>query len=178
LFALCACTAANVPDVSASAVTLRSPPRLNVLHPTDQVQVKVYNEPEISGDYMIDGAGNISLPLAGQIRAAGLTVPALERTIASRLNRGLIKDPKVNVQISIYAPFFIHGEVKQSGQFPYRPGMTVLDAVASAGGFTYRADERMVYVRPAGAQREHVYPLTAPVPIRPGDNIRIGERLF
>jgi polysaccharide export outer membrane protein len=151
---------------------------LNVLHRTDQVQVKVYNEPEISGDYMIDGAGNISLPLAGQIRAAGLTVPALERTIASRLNRGLIKDPKVNVQISIYAPFFIHGEVKQSGQFPYRPGMTVLDAVASAGGFTYRADERMAYVRPAGAQREHVYPLTAPVPIRPGDNIRIGERLF
>ena len=178
LFALCACTAANVPDVSASAVALRSSPGPNVVHPTDQVQVKVYNEPEVTGDYQVDGAGYLSIPLAGRIRAAGLTLPALEREIASRLNRGLIKDPKVNVQISVYAPFFIHGEVKQSGQFPYRPGMTVLDAVASAGGFTYRADEHIAYVRSAAAKHERAYPLTLPVPVRPGDNIRIGERLF
>jgi polysaccharide export outer membrane protein len=148
------------------------------LHRTDQVQVRVYNEPEITGEYQVDGAGYLSIPLAGRIRAAGLTLPALEREIASRLNRGLIKDPKVNVQISTYAPFFIHGEVKQSGQFPYRPGMTVLDAVASAGGFTYRAEESTAYVRSAGAEQERAYPLTSPVPIRPGDRIRIGERFF
>jgi polysaccharide export outer membrane protein len=140
--------------------------------------VRVYNEPEISGDYLVDGAGYVSIPLAGRIRAAGLTVSALERAITSQLNRGLIKDPKVNVQISVYAPFYIHGEVKQSGEFAYKPGMTVLDAVASAGGFTYRADEGTAYVRSAGETVERAYSLTARVPVRPGDNIRIAERFF
>jgi polysaccharide export outer membrane protein len=140
--------------------------------------VQVYNEPNISGDYQVDSSGFISIPLAGRLRAAGLTAAQLERSIASHLNRGVIKDPKVNVQVANYAPFYIHGEVKRSGEFPYRPGLTIMDAVATAGGFTYRAEERKAIVRRAGSSVEQIYSLDARVPIFPGDNIRIPERFF
>jgi polysaccharide export outer membrane protein len=149
-----------------------------VLRPNDQVRVQVYNEPNITGDYLLDSSGFLSVPLAGRVRASGLTTNQLERAIARQLNDGLLKDPRVNVQVSTYAPFYIHGEVKRAGEFPFRPGLTIVDAVASAGGFTYRADEDKVYVRRAGTSVELTYPLNARVPVYPGDNIRIPERFF
>jgi polysaccharide biosynthesis/export protein len=148
------------------------------LRPSDQLRIKVYNEDSISGDYQVDSAGFISIPLAGRVRAGGRTTAQLEQAIASQLNRGVIKNPRVNVQISSHAPFYIHGEVKRAGEFPYRPGLTVSDAVATAGGFTYRANEQHAFVRRAGANAEIIYSLAARVPIYPGDNIRIPERFF
>jgi polysaccharide export outer membrane protein len=148
------------------------------LRPNDQLRVRVYNEPELSGDYQVDGGGFVSVPLAGQIKAAGLTTGQLERAITSKLVKGLIRDPRVAVQILNYGPFYVHGEVKRAGEYPYRPGQTIMDAIASAGGFTYRANESKVYVRRAGTNSEDVYPADVPTPIYPGDNIRIPERLF
>lgn len=165
----------NASDVRAAARTSYGQ---YVLRPNDQIRVQVYNEESISGDYQVDSGGTISIPLAGRFRAAGLTAAQLEAAIASRLNRGVIKDPRVNVQVANYAPFYIHGEVKRAGEFPYRPGLTLMDAVATAGGFTYRADEKSAYVRRAGANVEQVYSLNARVPIFPGDNIRVPERFF
>ena len=89
-----------------------------------------------------------------------------------------MKDPRVTIQVSTYAPIYIHGEVKKSGEFPFRPGLTVMDAVAAAGGFTYRADDSRAYVRRSGIATEFVYPLDARVLVFPGDNIRIPERYF
>jgi protein involved in polysaccharide export with SLBB domain len=149
-----------------------------ILHPNDQLRVQVYNEPNITGDYQIDSSGFLSIPLAGRVKASGLTTQQLERAIARQLNDGLLKDPRVNVQVSTYTPIYVHGEVKRGGEFPYRPGLTVMDAVASAGGFTYRADEDKVFVRRAGTAVELTYPLDARVPVHPGDNIRIPERFF
>jgi polysaccharide export outer membrane protein len=84
----------------------------------------------------------------------------------------------VNVEIALYRPSYILGEVKKSGEYPYRLGLTVMDAVASAGGFTYRANESKVYLRRSGGGTEEIYPLDAPILIFPGDNIRIPERYF
>jgi polysaccharide export outer membrane protein len=89
-----------------------------------------------------------------------------------------VRDPRVNVEVAQYRPYYILGEVKKSGEYPYRNGLTVMDAVASAGGFTYRANENKVHLRRAGAGREEILPLDAPVPVFPGDNIRIPERYF
>ncbi len=89
-----------------------------------------------------------------------------------------MKDPRVNVEVALYRPFYILGEVKKSGEYPYRVGMTVLDAIASAGGFTYRANEGKVYLRRSGSTVEETYALDAPVLVFPGDNIRIPERYF
>ena len=149
-----------------------------VLGPNDRVRVKVYGEPDITGEYEVDSTGQISIPLAGHVRAGGLTTRQLEGTITSALAKGIVRDPRVNVEVALYRPYYILGEVKKSGEFPYRLGLTVLDAVASAGGFTYRANENKVFLRRAGTSAEEVYSLDVPVPVFPGDNIRIPERYF
>jgi protein involved in polysaccharide export with SLBB domain len=149
-----------------------------VLGPTDRIRLKVYGEPDITGEYEIDSGGQVSIPLAGHIRAAGTTTRQLERAIAAALAKGIVRDPRVNVEIAQYRPYYILGEVKKSGEYPYRLGLTVMDAVASAGGFTYRANENKVYLRRSGAGVEEIHPLNAPVPVFPGDNIRIPERYF
>ena len=149
-----------------------------VLGPNDKIRLKVYGEPDITGEYEISSGGQVSIPLAGHIKAAGATTPQLERSIAAALAKGIVRDPRVNVEIVQYRPYYILGEVKKSGEYPYRLGLTVMDAVASAGGFTYRANENKVYLRRSGAGAEETYALDAPVPIFPGDNIRIPERYF
>ena len=149
-----------------------------VLGPNDRIRLKVYGEPDITGEYEISNSGQVSIPLAGHIKAAGATTRQLEKSIASALAKGIVRDPRVNVEIAQYRPYYILGEVKKSGEYPYRNGLTVMDAVASAGGFTYRANENKVFLRRAGAGAEETYPLDAPVPVYPGDNIRIPERYF
>ena len=152
--------------------------RSYVLGPSDRVRLRVYGESDITGDYEVDTAGYISVPLAGRVRAAGLTTRQLERSVAAALSRGLLKDPRVNVEIANYRPFFILGEVKRAGEYPYKSGLTVLDAVASAGGYTYRANESKVVIRRAGSGVEETHSLEGPVLVFPGDNIRVPERYF
>jgi polysaccharide export outer membrane protein len=163
-------------------VSAQSPPSTAaadyVLGPNDRIRLKVYGEPDIAGEYEIDSTGQVSIPLAGHIRATGLTTKQLERSIAATLAKGIVRDPRVNVEIALYRPYYILGEVKKGGEYPYRLGLTVMDAVASAGGFTYRANEHKVYLRRSGAGAEETYALDAPVPVFPGDNIRIPERYF
>ncbi len=192
IVALCALTAlsgcGNAPginplfiraaDAQGADTAHRSVERPYMLRPNDQLRVQVYNEPSISGDYQVDGAGYISVPLAGRIKASGRTAGQLERAIVAALSRGMLKDPRVNVQVSNYAAFYIHGEVKKSGEYPYRPGLTVMDAVATAGGFTYRADESKAVVRRAGDNVDSVVPLDRTISVSPGDNIKIPERFF
>lgn len=152
--------------------------RAYTLGPNDQVRVQVYNEPTISGEYVVDGAGFLAIPVAGRVNVTGLTPEKLEHRIAAKLNAGILKDARVTVQVVSYAPFYIRGEVKKPGEFPYKPGLTLGDAVALAGGYTYRANEDKAYVRPAGSNKEFARPLNVDPPIAPGDNIRIPERFF
>jgi polysaccharide export outer membrane protein len=149
-----------------------------VLGPNDRIRLKVYNEADITGEYEVDSNGQVSIPLAGHIMAAGLTTKQLERSITSALAKGIVRDPRVNVEVALYRPYYILGEVKKGGEYPYRLGLSVMDAVASAGGFTYRANENKVYLRRSGAGVEEIYALDAPILVFPGDNIRVPERYF
>jgi len=155
-----------------------TPAQTYILAPNDRIRVKVFGEQDITGEYEVDSGGYVSIPLAGHVRAAGLTTRQVERAIVSALSKGIVRDPRVNVEIALYRPYYILGEVKKSGEYPYRVGLTVLDAVASAGGFTYRANEDKVYLRRSGSAAEEIHPLSAPVLVYPGDNIRIPERYF
>ena len=170
--------AANALTQQAQPLSPASAAESYVLGPNDRVRLKVYGEPDIAGEYEVDNNGNVSIPLAGHIRAAGLTTRQLEHSIVSALSKGIVRDPRVNVEIALYRPYYILGEVKKGGEYPYRLGLTVMDAVASAGGFTYRANENKVYLRRSGAGVEEVHALDAPIPVFPGDNIRIPERYF
>jgi polysaccharide export outer membrane protein len=149
-----------------------------VLGPNDRIRLKVYGEADISGEYEIDSNGQVSIPLAGHVGAAGLTTKQLERSITSALAKGIVRDPRVNVEVALYRPYYILGEVKKGGEYPYRLGLTVMDAVASAGGFTYRANENKVLLRRSGSGVEQTYALDAPILVYPGDNIRVPERYF
>lgn len=163
---------------AARAQTSHATAGAYTLGPNDRIRLKVYGEADISGEYEIDSSGFASIPLAGRIRAAGLTTGQLERSVAAALAKGIVRDPRVNIEIALYRPYYILGEVKKSGEYPYRLGITILDAVASAGGFTYRANENKVFLRRSGGNVEEVYPLDAPIKVFPGDNIRIPERYF
>lgn len=144
----------------------------------DRVHLTVFNEPDLSGDYDVDGSGYLRLPLIGQLRAAGLTLLQLEDSVQRKLSTGYLKNPKVSAEVVNYRPFYIIGEVNKPGEYPFASGMNVLTAVAVAGGFTYRADDSDVYIRHKGSTEEVSEPADQTTRIKPGDIIRVAERFF
>jgi polysaccharide biosynthesis/export protein len=145
----------------------------------DQIRIITFGEDQLTGEFRVDDQGAIAVPLLGEIHAAGLTTAELGDQIAQMLKkRQLIKDPSVSVEVIAYRPIFVLGEVSHPGQYPYQPGMTMLTAVAVAGGFTYRAVED--YASDVRAQEQTATEglITPKSFIAPGDVIRIFERRF
>lgn len=147
------------------------------LGPGDQLRITVFNEPELTGQFLVGSQGTIAYPLVGDVRAAGLTVLEFTEALQTAL-REYVRTPNVSVEVANYRPFFILGEVQRPGTYPYSANLTVFNAVATAGGFTYRANRRRVFIRHANEAEEHSYELSIMTPVLPGDTIRIGERLF
>ena len=145
----------------------------------DKIKITVYTEDDLGGEYLVDGSGQVQLPLLGQMQAAGLTIRDFEASLVAKfVSEDYLKNPRVSVEVENYRPFYIIGEVKTPGQYPYVSGMNALNAVALAGGYTYRADERDVYVRRNGSTNEVKLPADQTTKIDPGDIIRIDERIF
>ncbi len=144
----------------------------------DKMRVIVFGEPELSGEFFVDDGGSVDMPLIGDVAAGGQTVADFEKVVISRLSNGYLRDPKVSIEVLNYRPFFIIGEVKNGGEFPYKGGLTVQDAVAIAGGYSYRANVNVAYIRRAGSDAEIKVELTQRAAIFPGDNVRIPERFF
>lgn len=149
-----------------------------LLGPADKVRVTVYGEPTLSGEFFVTGSGLMSLPLIGEIKAGGLTVGQFQDAVQKALSDGYLKDPRVSAEVLTFRPFYILGEVDKPGTYPYTSGLTVLNAVATAGGFTYRADKKSVFVKHNGETTEEKSVLTPSTLVAPGDTIRIGERFF
>lgn len=148
------------------------------LGPSDRLRVTVFGHPDLSGEFEVDGAGSISLPLIGQQKAVGLSTAQLESSVTQTLAAGYILDPRVSIEVINYRPFYILGEIGQPGEYPYTNGLTVQNAVAAAGGFTYRANKRVVFIKSIDSDREIAYDLTPGTVVKPGDTLRIGERIF
>ncbi len=144
----------------------------------DRVRITVFGETDLTGEYAISDQGTVAFPLVGEIEARDKTLVAFAGAITERLRAGYVRNPRVSVEILAYRPFFILGEVESPGSFPYSANMTVMNAVATAGGFTYRADQRRVFIKRAGESEERAYRLSANTRVLPGDTVRIPERLF
>lgn len=144
----------------------------------DELKVTVFDEERLSGEFLVNGAGRVAFPLVGEVEAAGKTLPEFAEALQKRLQEGFLREPRVAVEVTNYRPFFILGEVNDPGTYPFSANLTVLNAVATAGGFTYRADSRRVYIKHVGQPNERQYSLTGATPVQPGDTIRIGERRF
>jgi len=148
-----------------------------LLAPGDKLRITVYNEEAMTGEYAISAAGNVAIPPIGDVPATGGGVETLAAAIADRLSRGYVKDPRVAVEVLNYRPYYILGEVTRPGEFPYSVNLTVEQAIAAAGGFTYRANKRFAFIRRAGEETEHSVSMRGrPTYVLPGDTIRIGER--
>ncbi|WP_461496016.1 polysaccharide biosynthesis/export family protein [Pyruvatibacter sp.] len=144
----------------------------------DRVRVIVFNEEDLSGEFEVDSTGSLALPLIGNISARGLTLREFETSVADALRDGYLKDPRVNVEVLNFRPFYIIGEVENGGEYDFVPEMTVLNAVALAGGYTYRADDRRIFVTKAGTNTEVEHRMESAIKVLPGDIIRVPERFF
>jgi len=144
----------------------------------DEVRVDVFGEAALSGEFVIGAGGAVSMPLIGEVPAAGKTISEFRSDLEERYADGYLNDPRVSAEVLNFRPFYILGEVESSGEYPFSDGMTVLNAVARAGGFTYRANTRIVFIKRAGTNVELEVPLTPDLLVMPGDTIRIGERFF
>jgi polysaccharide export outer membrane protein len=149
------------------------------LSPGDKVKVTVFNEPDLTGEFQVNDSGNVALPLAGEVSAAGQTIAEFKNNVIRTLRGRYVKNPRVAIEMVNYRPFNVIGEVRNAGQYPYRPGLTVQDAVAMAGGYTYRANTRLLYVRRADSSGESTVQMDGgSATVSPGDNIRVPERYF
>jgi polysaccharide biosynthesis/export protein len=144
----------------------------------DRLRVVVFGQDSLTNSYGVDAAGNITMPLIGAVHARGLTTSELSGALAARLRQGFLREPHVAVEVELYRPFFILGEVVFPGQYPYVPNMTAETAVAIAGGFTPRAWRPTVQLsRPVdGVVARQLVPVITQM--NPGDTVVVDERWF
>ena len=143
----------------------------------DKLKVTVFGEENLFGQFEVNALGQVPLPLAGEVPARGLTLTAFRDAVAQRLGNGYLKNPKVSVEVLNFRPIYVHGEVKSGGEFTYRTGLKLRDAIAMAGGYTYRANQSYVYITREGEEEISV-PMPSSTPVLPGDNVRVPERFF
>ncbi|MDR3514551.1 MAG: polysaccharide export protein [Azospirillaceae bacterium] len=168
----------SFPDQEAP-MKIKGPSEGYLLEPGNLVRLTVFGESNLSGDFTLDPSGTLALPLVGNIRAAGLTAPVVAGRIEEMLRKnGYLQEPKVAVEVLTFRPFYVLGEVRSPGEFPYLSGMTVLSAIARAGGYDYRARQgEAVLVRDVNGEQVQYHALER-TPILPGDIIKVMERMF
>ena len=148
------------------------------LGPGDKLVISVFNQEDLTGEYAINGAGRFFMPFIGNVDAKGLTITELTDLIVNKLKPDYLVNPRVSIEVLNFRPFYIIGEVNAPNSYPYVEGMTYLNAVAIAGGYTYRAKKGYAMVRRNEDQdgKEQKVDMTSSV--MPGDIIRIVERMF
>ncbi len=174
----CALFTTSFPAEDAPA-KISSPAEGYRLEPGNQVRVTVFGQENLSGTFALDAAGSIALPLVGTVPASGVTTTVLANRVETALRKNAyMQDPRVAVEVQTFRPFYVLGEVRQAGEFPYVTGMTVLSAIARAGGYDYRAIEGEVELVRQGDDGQKEYRAVERTPILPGDIIKVHQRRF
>jgi len=174
LLALAACGTADTTPVATYEA-----PQAYRLGTGDRVAVTVFGEKDMSGEFDVDDTGALPIPLAGSVSVKDKTPREVEKALEAQLTRGgLIRDPKVNVAVVKYRPIYILGEVQRPGAYPYQSGITVLNAVALAGGYTYRANSKRIDVVRHESGDRTPQRTSETNYVAPGDTIVIPERWF
>ncbi len=145
----------------------------------DVVRIHVFGESDLSFDSVLVGeSGKISYPFLGELTVEGLRLQDLERALLEGLKPDYLIDPKISVSIVEYRPFYISGQVRNPGSYPYQPGLRLRQAVTLAQGFTERASQSRIFVvhdNDPTAQRHRV---DLNYNVRPGDTITVEESFF
>lgn len=177
---LAACAGPNAPRLADADYAAPGQDVQYTLSAGDKIHVIVFGEETLTGDYVLTSGGNLSFPLVGNIPATGKTVEQLQASLAKALSDGYVNKAQVSIQVVSFRPFYILGEVNRPGEYPVSTGLTLQQAVAAAGGYTYRANNHRAYLKRANETSEHLVDLddNRTVVIRAGDTIRIVERHF
>ncbi len=144
----------------------------------DKISIQVFDEPDLTLDAQVGASGVINYSYLGDLRVAGKTAQEIEQDITRLLKDGYLVNPSVNVTVEEYRPFYINGEVRSPGSYPYQPGLTLDKAIALAGGLTDRASKRKMYVVPASSEDQKQIKAKMQTKIAPGDIISIREGFF
>ncbi|MBX9924850.1 MAG: polysaccharide export protein [Hyphomicrobiaceae bacterium] len=144
----------------------------------DRLRIFVYGQPNLSRSYTVDHDGRITVPLIGHVNARGKTTAQLEGAIRGRLGAQFVRDPQVTVDVLQNRPFFILGEVRNAGQYPYVSGMTVETAVAIAGGYSERASTKRFRLQRRINGLVEVIEAPGDYVVQPGDTVTVFERWF
>lgn len=174
----CETTAPLAPADEIRASTVGAQSASPKLQSGDKVKVTVFGEDRLTGEYEIDPGGYVSLPLAGTVKAGGLTKIELERELVKKFRGPYLRDPKVTVDVSTFRPIYVLGEVQKPGEYAFKSGLNVVSALAVAGGNTYRANNNYVLIQRAGESGFKQYPLSPSILVAPGDLIRVPQRYF
>jgi protein involved in polysaccharide export with SLBB domain len=148
-----------------------------VLGPGDAIRIKVFGEPELDLDVQLTDSGTLNYPFLGTVKVTGMTLKQLEQRIYSGLKGDYFVEPNVFVGMVQYRPFYIHGEVKKPGGYPYQPGMTIDQAVALAGGMTERASKEKIFIAREGDKANKIN-ADLNSKIHAGDTVTIEQRFF
>ncbi|HVJ31752.1 MAG TPA: polysaccharide biosynthesis/export family protein [Terriglobia bacterium] len=143
----------------------------------DKIRVQVYEHPEFSGDFVLAADGSISVPTAGAVSLAGKSLRQAETEVAQKLKQELNK-PQVSINMLEYRPIYVLGQVTQPGQYPFMSGMKVLNAIALARGYTYRADPSRITVIRGDDANARPMKATEADSLQPGDTIKVLESWF
>jgi polysaccharide export outer membrane protein len=180
--------AQDLPGNAESSVVIQDPREMELtpvgsdsayqLGVGDRIQVIVAGHEDLSGEFVIDGNGQFFMPLIEEVEAAGLKPAELESLLVEKLKPDYLVNPRVNIQVLKYRPYYLMGEVASRGAFPYLSGMSYLKAIAIAGGFTYRAKQDYVFVIRADDEELEEIKLPMNEKVQPGDIIRVAERMF
>lgn len=172
----CAATpAASPPAVSAATAASSGDYKIA---PGDVLNIIVYGHDDLSGNYIVNAEGNISMPLINQVSTSGVSTVDLESRLIEMLQPDYLRHPDVSVKLLSYRPIYVLGEVRNAGSFPYQPNMSVLSAIALAGGYTYRAaKKKLIVVRGDDESRQETR-VTESSTLQPGDTVIIPQRLF
>lgn len=144
----------------------------------DVIKVQVYGEDELTTETRVSGDGKIALPLLGVLEIRGLTVKETEELIVTRLSDGYLVNPRVSVYITKYRNFYVSGEVKSPGGYPYEDGLTVLKAVTLAGGFTDKASTGRIKIKRLKGEEEETLSVNLNDPVLPNDILVIPQSFF
>jgi polysaccharide export outer membrane protein len=155
----------------------------------DMFDVRVYGEPDMSGSYRVATDGTIDFPLAGRIAVAGLRTGEIQARLTERLKEGYLKNPQITVLMKEWnsRKISVLGQVQHPGSVAYHPHMTIVDAIAQAGGFTGIAAKNSVSLRreAGGKVESRIYRVaditegrSSNVMVLPGDVLVVEERMF
>jgi protein involved in polysaccharide export with SLBB domain len=148
------------------------------LRPGDTVTITVFGQEDLTGDQVIDSHGEVSVLLAGRTKIAGMSPAEAESTLTHQLSHGVIVNPSVSIVVSKHLPIYVVGEVTKPGGYDWANDLRVINAVALAGGYTYRAEKDALRVIRFDDPAKTETPVDQGAQIAPGDTIVVPERWF